>query len=60
MPSPTAGERTNTMDFIDKMLNNDMKENETNYKKMYEGNDFKIPEYDGFQQSVLKQPVVVG
>ena len=61
--SAAAGERTDTMDFIDKMLNQGEKDNQ-NYQKMFNGDDFKIPEYEGFQQSILKKPrqeeVIVG
>jgi hypothetical protein len=65
--SSKQGERTDTLAFIDKMLKEGEVNNNNNnkdYEKMFNGDDFKIPEYEGFQQQILKQPrredVVVG
>jgi hypothetical protein len=48
-----AGERTDTMDFIDKMLNQGQQNNNQDLQKMFNDENFKIPEYEGFQQNVL-------
>ena len=54
--SGVDGDRTTTMDFIDHMLNKGEQDNKlkqskgaADYKKLFEGNDFKLPEYDGIQ-----------
>lgn len=59
--SAGAGERTDTMDFIDKMLDQGDKDNQ-DYQKMFNGDNFKIPEYDGFQKlnQTRQDGVVVG
>ena len=52
-------DRTNTMDFIDKMLNKGEQDNNKQFQKtntdynkrnqqLFEGNDFELPKYDGF------------
>ena len=63
-----GGEKTNTMDFIEKMINQGAAENEKmSLKKPIEkqeaddsiGNllqDFKIPEYNGMQTNLIKNP----
>lgn len=63
-----GGEKTNTMDFIEKMINQGAAENQKmSLKKPIEASpaddsighllkDFKIPEYDGIQASLVKKP----
>lgn len=63
-----GGEKTNTMDFIEKMINQGTATNERmSLKKPIENSpaddsighllkDFKIPEYDGIQTSLNRQP----
>jgi len=48
-------DRTNTMDFIDKMINQGSKEDppQSNLKNI--SDEFKIPEYDGIQTSLMSR-----
>jgi len=47
----------NTMDFIDKWIANKEEGGamEDNYLKSLNGSDFKIPEYEGIQTSLMKR-----
>lgn len=67
-----GGEKTNTMDFIEKMINQGAAENQKmSLKKPVEASpaddsighllkDFKIPAYDGIQASLVKRPDEAG
>lgn len=54
--SGAEADRTTTMDFIDQMLNkgeqDNFKKSNTDYKQLFDGNDFKLPDYDGIQSNL--------
>ena len=49
-------DRTNTMDFIDRMLDQGSKEDPPQSRLKDISGEFKIPEYDGIQTSLLSRP----
>lgn len=52
--SNKLGSDTNTMDFIDKLLNNNENNDDAIGSSSLNLEDFKIPEYEGIQTSLMK------